>query len=327
VKPDNPEMPSGPAGRLAELLRLKQGGFSLVPLPGDVSTRRFFRILDEDGNPDGKLVMLYPPGSQDDIDRFLALSRIFRGADLPCPETYAADPEAGLIVVEDLGDLLLQDIGPEEREVRYNQALDLLVLLQDRIPPDLPGPNPPFDRDLFLRELRLFAETVPPAAAGEAWEELFATVIDALQGQPRVFCHRDYHCRNLLLKQGILAFVDFQDARQGPYSYDPVSLIHDPYASLSRTLARRLREYYRKRRGGISPPVFARDCDMMLLQRLLKAAGTYGSVFRKTGNDSYLRFLAPCRGAVRAVLESRNELIRFLPLLKGWKLGSSAGDR
>jgi len=273
--------------------------------------------------------MVYPETERPAVARYLELASTLRRAGLPVPTVTGADPEAGIVLVEDLGNRCLQQAGAgrsrAEKGRLSREALDLLLLWQERTGPDTPSPNPPFDRELFLKELELFLETVVGGSARgreKRFREFFLLIAEESLAQAKAFCHRDFHSRNLMLRRGKLFLIDFQDARSGPYTYDLVSLLHDPYSG-SAGEAKSLRSRYHRRRpgylGGISRERMRRDCDIMLLQRILKAAGTYGSVFRR-GNPSYLGYIAPARAAAKAALKRQGDLARFLPLLEGWDL-------
>lgn len=318
-----------PAARIAEMLGKSREQVILRALAGDVSSRRFWRILTETGRASGLVAMLYPEGAEKDLGRYLELSQTLQKAGIPCPAVAGADPGAGIVLVEDLGNRCLQQAAAGESRAEKDRlsrkALDLLLLWQERLGPDTRSPNLPFSRELFLQELELFLETVVGRGARgreKRFREFFLLVTEEALAQAQAFCHRDFHARNLMLRREKLFLIDFQDARNGPYTYDLVSLLHDPYSG-SAGAAGKLRSRYHRRLssgpGGISRNRFERDCDIMLLQRLLKAAGTYGSVFRR-GNPSYLGYIAPARAAAKAALKRQGGLTRFLPLLEGWEL-------
>lgn len=317
------------AARIAALLGKSREQVVLRTLAGDVSSRRFWRILTGTGRASGLVAMLYPEGAGKDAERYLELSRTLERADIPRPAVVGADPGDGIVLIEDLGNRCLQKAlagsSRGERDRLSREALDLLLLWQERLGPDTRSPNPPFDRELFLKELDLFLETVVGRGARgreKRFREFFLLVTEEALAQAKAFCHRDFHARNLMLRRGKLFLIDFQDARNGPYTYDLVSLLHDPYSGSAGAAGRLRSRYHRRRgagRGGISRDRFERDCDIMLLQRLLKAAGTYGSVFRR-GNPSYLGYIAPARAAAKAALKRQVGLARFLPLLEGWEL-------
>ena len=132
----------------------------------------------------------------------------------------------------------------------------------------------------------------PAARAGfaDAWRD----IVEELAAEPRVLCHRDYHSRNLMLHDGRLVVIDFQDARMGPDTYDLASLVRDSYVDIDDVEAAAYVAYFRDlraRRPGAAPEsteAFQRRFDLMSLQRGLKALGTFGFQASVKGNTSYL---------------------------------------
>ena len=133
--------------------------------------------------------------------------------------------------------------------------------------------------DFFVKHfLEAYRGVALAPAEREALRAECAAIVDELAAEPRVLCHRDYHSRNLMLRDGRLCIIDFQDARLGPDTYDLVSLLRDSYVDLPGARRRRAasRTSSRCRAGPAKPRAFRRRFDLMALQRNLKALGTFG---------------------------------------------------
>src|SRR4029079_18927130 len=109
----------------------------------------------------------------------------------------------------------------------------------------------------------------------------WASIVNELANEPRVLCHRDYHSRNLMLSDGNLHIIDFQDARMGPDTYDLVSLLRDSYVAIADRELDELIAYFLALKARAGAPAaadedFRRRFDLMALQRNLKALGTFG---------------------------------------------------
>ena len=93
-----------------------------------------------------------------------------------------------------------------------------------------------WEMDFFLKhflESYRGAEITP--AERTALRQELGLIVEELAAEPRVLCHRDYHSRNLMLKEGRLYIIDFQDARLGPDTYDLVACCATPtWTSASR---------------------------------------------------------------------------------------------
>ncbi len=140
-----------------------------------------------------------------------------------------------------------------------------------------------------------------------------------------MLCHRDYHSRNLMLHDGSLFIIDFQDARMGPDTYDLVSLLRDSYVDLTSQQVDELIAYFlalhgRRRRGDarIRRPNSARRFDVMALQRNLKALGTFGYQTVTRGNPVYIQYMPRTLAYVRANLVKNARFGRLHELLAGF---------
>ena len=109
--------------------------------------------------------------------------------------------------------------------------------------------------------------------------------------EPRVLCHRDYHSRNLMLNDGQLYMIDFQDARMGPDTYDLVSLLRDSYVDLTDQTVEDLIAYFLALKGTPEDPDFRRRFNVMALQRNLKALGTFGYQTTARRNPVYIQYI------------------------------------
>jgi N-acetylmuramate 1-kinase len=268
-----------PAGDLAH---------RIVPLSGDASSRRYFRLSLPERTA---IVALYPEPFGEGLP-FLELRELFAGWGLPVPEVLDVDPVAGVVVLEDLGDLTMQDLvaaaGPADRAELYHDALETLVRLQRAAaagPQSATCFKSAFDIEKLSWELHYFEKHFLEGWRGcELTSEDRATLAEAFHGLcaelaawPRVLCHRDYHSRNLMRYRGRLYWIDFQDARLGPVTYDLVSLLRDSYVDLPEAFAEECAADFRERAAPqVAPDLFRRQFDLMALQRNLKALGTFG---------------------------------------------------
>jgi N-acetylmuramate 1-kinase len=298
--------------KIRSALAIPAGG--LVPLAGDASARRFFRMAGPAGGPSAVLV-IFPEGTgNEEVLRYTGTGHLLREAGLPVPGIYRRTQ--GALLVEDCGDALLQDVIRESDPLPlYREAVDLILQMQERVPAGA-ALNPPFDEEKFLRELEFFlthtvsgffGEKLAAAEQGE-WRKSFSVLAREPLSQPRVFCHRDYHSRNLLLRDGQLRIIDFQDGRAGPWTYDLVSLLEDPYVSLPPGLREEMKTRFRGNREGVDfSGDFRRGYDMMALQRLLKAAGTFGFQAERGGKEYFAAYLPAALGRAAEIISAYPE--------------------
>ena len=120
----------------------------------------------------------------------------------------------------------------------------------------------------------------------------FLAIATELASEPRVVCHRDYHCRNLMVLRGDLYLIDYQDARMGPDTYDLVSLLRDSYVDLTPQQVDELIAFFLALTGGTGGQAeFRRRFDLMALQRNLKALGTFGFQTISRQNPVYIQYM------------------------------------
>ena len=292
------------------------------PLAGDASTRRYYRLFLRGGGT--RVVMDYGApfeGETDDV----RMARVFEQAALPVARVVHVLPDAGALVLQDLGDDTLESAlgragvgGSSARAELYGSAVRLAAGIATRGTEALlrsdRAQGPALDGERFLFEMRFFLEHYVdgllgmPQVAGRiraAVEELALRIAD----HPRVLCHRDYHSRNLMVgRGGSLTMVDIQDARWGPDTYDLASLLCDAYVDLgTREVAEFSDFYWHLLPGTPDIPALRQRFDVVAAQRMIKALGTFGYQLGVLGRERY-------RSAIPRTVE---RLARFLPAREG----------
>ncbi|HEX6323424.1 MAG TPA: phosphotransferase [Vicinamibacterales bacterium] len=303
------------------LARTKQSDARVVPLTGDASDRRYFRVQPGAGKPFVMAVHAEPF----DVRKlpFLNVADLFATMGVPVPAILGHAPDLGVLAQEDLGDVTLQaNLGSatEQEHARlYREAVGIIELIQRRgaelksikyLPYQIS-----FDSTKLMWELEFFFRhflegyrgvTVSPAER-QALTEEFTTIVEELAAEPTVLCHRDYHSRNLMVHDGKLFVIDFQDARMGPDTYDLVSLLRDSYVDFPERTVNELIAHFLALRGNRDDAgVFKARFDLMALQRNLKALGTFGYQTLARGNTVYIQYMPRTLKYVQANL-ARNE--------------------
>jgi len=292
----------------------------IEPASADASFRRYFRVSFA-GRGESRIVMDAPP-QQENCRPFIQVAGLLRGAGLNAPAVLARDLEQGFLLLTDLGATtylaaLKQD--DTRADALFRDAVDALVAWQLASRPDV---LPPYDRALLRRELDLFPEwylarhlnLVLAPGQSQVLERMFALILEANLAQPRVYVHRDYMPRNLMLSEPNPGVLDFQDAVYGPISYDVASLVRDAFISWEeeRALDWIVRYWDQARRAGL--PVgadfgdFYRDLEWMGLQRHLKVLGIFARIHYRDGKPGYVADAPRFVRYVRAVAGRYNAL-------------------
>lgn len=272
--------------------------FSLAPASADASFRRYFRATFADGA--SRIVMDAPP-SHEDCRPWLKVQQLFAAAGVHVPAVLATDLERGYLLLSDLGSqTYLPALTVDSASALYADATDALIQLQLA---SRPGELPEYDEELLRRELELFPEWYLGKHLGlsisdkqrKMLDTVFQRIIDVNLAEPRVFVHRDYHSRNLMLAEPNPGVIDFQDAVYGPLSYDLVSLFRDAYVSWDeeQQIDWLIRYWEKARRAGV--PIsddfgaFYRDFEWMGAQRHIKVLGIFARLYHRDGKDGYLK--------------------------------------
>ena len=339
VPPDHTLIARTIETRFSPRLALRQ----VLPLAGDASNRRYFRVTLTGGPPHSVIVMQLaePEGFKQSEEAvsgvvhqiaelpFINVRSHLAKVKVPVPTLYYYDQSAGLLYLEDFGDVTLADAVSRADSVqvksRYRQAIDVLVQMQIHAtrPEDQTclAFHRGFDAPLLMWEFEHFLEYGVEVRNGKpladvdaaAIRRVFQNMADQLASQPRIFTHRDYHSRNLMVDGTRLGVIDFQDALMGPATYDLASLVRDAYIQLDEALVDELVEYYLTHMadwgvGSTNRASFRRVFDLMSIQRNLKAAGRFVYIDRVKGNPKFLADIPRVLSYVKRNLQKYPEL-------------------
>jgi N-acetylmuramate 1-kinase len=302
----------------------------VVPLTGDASDRRYFRIL----TPDAPSIVLALYAQPFDVRTlpFVNVARLLDQMPVPIPDVLGDAGDLGVIALQDLGDVTLQAhlgaASPAEHAALYRQATALIATVQRRgaelASPEFLPYGIAFDVEKLAWELDFFMKhfleayrgaTIAPAER-EALRAEFAAIVEELAAEDRVLCHRDYHSRNLMLHEERLFIIDFQDARMGPDTYDLVSLLRDSYVDLPEQTVDELIAYFLALKGVTgSEREFRQRFDLMAVQRNLKALGTFGYQTTARRNPVYIQYIPRTLKYVRDNLDHQPRFGRLRELL------------
>jgi aminoglycoside/choline kinase family phosphotransferase len=282
-----------PAAAPEFLARAGWADAEILPLAGDASFRRYFRVEA----PGRHAVLMDAPPPHEDPRPFLTVAEHLIALGLSAPRTLAADLANGLVLLEDFGDARMREVidAAPEAELRiYSDAVDLLARLHKHRAADLP----PYDEKEYLREAGVLTEWYAPALGldvdvdgyGAAWSEALAPLLH----DRSVTVLRDYHAENIMLIEGRdgvegLGLLDFQDAAAGHPAYDLVSLLQDARRDVPEALeADMLNRYLEAAR----PAEGFTDAYWLLgAQRNAKIVGVFTRLYKRDGKPRYLSYL------------------------------------
>lgn len=272
--------------------------FELSFAAADADFRRYFRATFSDGHT---VVCMDAPPDKMSVAPYLKVQKLFHMVNVP--QVLHVDETQGFIVLNDLGSTTFLTAMTQEKNEAAHKAL-LLEAVGELIELQLAsrsGVLPEYDREVMLREINLFPEWFVAKELGRElnfkqrrlWQQTVDTLLPPLLAQPKVYVHRDYIVRNLMLQEGRPGVLDFQDALYGPISYDLVSLLRDAFIGWDEEFVLDLviRYWEQARAAGLPVPPefdeFYRWFEWMGVQRHLKVAGIFARLYHRDGKDKY----------------------------------------
>ena len=275
-----------PAGAAAFLDAHGWGGATTLPVAGDASFRRYFRIVEGAR----RAILMDAPPPHEDPRPFIAVAEWLIERDFAAPAILACDLDQGLVLIEDFGDDRLREAIDESADgglALYAPAVDLLVALRDHAA----GPLPLYDRAVLKREAALFVDWYCPALGivpdRAGWDAAWDAVFDHGIATAPVTVLRDYHAENLMLlaPDGALGLLDFQDALAGHPAYDLVSLLQDARRDVDPVVEAAMLARYREATG--VGDEFLDAYHVLGAQRNAKIIGIFTRLWKRDGKPRY----------------------------------------
>jgi N-acetylmuramate 1-kinase len=276
-----------PAAAPAFLVDAGWGEAQILPLAGDASFRRYFRVVEHERSA----ILMDAPPPHEDPRPFINIARWLTDRGFAAPEILHEDLAEGLVLLQDFGDARMRetvDAAPESELRLYEAAIDLLVRLRQHEAADVR----PYDLKEYQREVGLLTEWYCPALGLEvdaqgyvdAWDAVLAPLLD---GHAPVTVLRDYHAENIMLIEGseTLGLLDFQDALAGHPAYDLVSLLQDARRDVDPVLETQMLDYYRRHTG--AGDAFDIAYHVLGAQRNAKIVGIFTRLWQRDGKPRY----------------------------------------
>jgi hypothetical protein len=298
---------------------------TLTPASADASFRRYFRIESQKPNFETLIVMDAPP-QHEPLDSFIRVDLLLSTAGLNVPKILEENTVEGFLLLNDLGTkTYLAELNNETADRLYADATHALVQMQLA---SKPGVLPNYDQALLQRELDLFPEWYLKKHLNIELNDLqqaqlkqsFDFIIENNLAQAKVYVHRDYHSRNLMVtEKDNPGVIDFQDAVYGPITYDAASLWRDAYIAWpeERVIDWVIKFWEAGRKAKLPMPddfgQFYRDFEWMGLQRHLKVLGIFARLCHRDGKDGYLKDIPL---VLEYAIATANRYIELKPLAR-----------
>lgn len=283
----------------------------------DASFRRYFRLLSDDKS----WVIMDAPPEKEDCESFVKVAKLIEAAGVHAPHIFSFNEPEGFMQLSDLGSTAFLDkLNEQTVDILYTDAIHAIVKMQG-IKAELPA----YNIELLQFEMSLFKDWFLEKHLGlslsgsqiELLASTFNLLTESALQQPMVFVHRDYHSRNLMIiESGNPGVIDFQDAVNGPASYDLASLIKDCYIAWPRAKQLEWIDLYLKLTDlQLDRDEFIKHLDLMGMQRHLKAIGIFARLNHRDGKPGYLNDIPRTMTYVLDVCQRYSELTEFSNML------------
>jgi len=301
------------------------------PASADASFRRYLRVDTAGG---ASMIVMDAPPDKEDCRPFVLVDRLMAEAGLNVPRIHAWDEAQGFMLMDDLGTQTMIEVvdaePTKETQGLYLRAIDALVAWQAA---SRPGVLPRYDQPLLARELALFPDWYLARHRGlavqgqmrETLDAMFKLIVERNLASPTVYVHRDFMPRNLMIPRDPaeprLGVLDFQDAVEGPITYDIACLMRDAFLSWDEEFVLDITVRYWQAAQKAGLPVepdfgeFYRGVEWMGLQRHLKVAGIFARLTLRDGKPRYLADAPRFIGYIRATASRYRELAPLLRLI------------
>lgn len=288
----------------------------ILPASADASFRRYFRVRGHEGQ---SFIVMDAPPAQENLESFIAVTKLMHEAGLNAPQILAINREDGFLLLSDLGTKTYLDVLNEDNAFALMDRATTALVQWQKI--SRPNVLPEYDASLLNREMRLYPRWYLKchknytfnADEQKWWQMTKDALIASHLKEAKVFVHRDFMPRNLMLSEVNPGILDYQDAVYGPISYDITCLLKDAFISWNETfvLDVTIRYWEKARKAGLPVPKdfarFYRDIEFMGVQRHLKVLGIFARIRYRDGKPKYLRdaprFIQYLRSASQRYLE------------------------
>jgi len=277
----------------------------LQSMTGDAGFRQYYRF---EYNGKALIGVDAPPQYSNNLG-FSVMQQALTDMDVTTPQIIAADLQQGFFCISDLGDQLLADALVEQSsneavQQTYLPAINLLPRIAKTQTDSSQYKLPLYDQDFIELELAIFSQWLLEKHLGielseddkEQLAQCFEFLVDSALSQPQVTMHRDFHSRNIMmLDDGDLGIIDFQDAVHGPITYDIVSLLRDCYTRWPDEVVQPLFKHFTQlmsqhfELSHVDEKQWQQWFDLMGLQRHLKASGIFCRLFHRDNKGGYLK--------------------------------------
>ena len=299
--------------------------FNLRPASEDASFRTYHRLFLKNKT----FILMDAPPEHEDSKLFIKITKKLHACNVNVPVIHNVNIEQGFLLISDLGNkLYLDELNDRTIYDLYSDAISSLVVMQSLANV---GGLDNYSGNLLRNEMNLFTEWLVERhlqiqlneSQKKDLEKLFDLLVVSAEEQPKVFVHRDFHSRNLMVtKENNPGIIDYQDAVYGPISYDLVSILKDCYIKWQKEDIAKWVDFYlnklheEKSEHKINHDEFVKWFDLMGVQRHLKASGIFARLSHRDGKHNFLEDIPRTLSYILDLKDTYKELERICIMLE-----------
>jgi len=304
---------------------LSTSAFNLRPASEDASFRTYHRLFLRNKT----FILMDAPPEHEDSKLFIKITKKLHACNVNVPVIHNVNIEQGFLLISDLGNkLYLDELNDRTIYDLYSDAISSLVVMQSLANV---GGLDNYSGNLLRNEMNLFTEWLVERhlqiqlneSQKKDLEKLFDLLVVSAEEQPKVFVHRDFHSRNLMVtKENNPGIIDYQDAVYGPISYDLVSILKDCYIKWQKEDIAKWVDFYlnklheEKSEHKINHDEFVKWFDLMGVQRHLKASGIFARLSHRDGKHNFLEDIPRTLSYILDLKDTYKELERICIMLE-----------
>jgi N-acetylmuramate 1-kinase len=274
------------------------GNADCEPIAGDASTRKYFRLRRDKQSA----VLMDAAQNLECVAPFIRINAHLQQLGFSVPTILARDKNGGFLLLEDFGDDIFSRLLDKhsDAEELFTLATDVLISLHQQ-PHSIPTGLRAYHPEKMLADIELFLEWCTPAisdAGRTEYRRVWLEVLPVAHQVPASLLLRDYHVANLMWlpdREGVrrAGLLDFQDAYQGPITYDLVSLIEDARRDVPESLRKKMAARYLARSPALNRKTFETSMAILAALRHTRVLAIFERLSRREKKHDYKQLHSP----------------------------------
>ncbi len=279
---------------------------NLKKIKGDASFRNFFR---KKGDQFSSIIVYAKKEKFKNLLVYDAINKILNNQKILAPRLYSENYSENYIEIQDFGNQTIFDVLKKKKKknifILFKKIIKLLHQIQSiKVKKIKNFKNkdykiPLYQKNILMKEANLFCDwyvkksylNISKEKFSKDFKKIIKKLLSNLTLKNNVFVHRDFHVSNLMLVNNRIGVIDSQDALIGNKAYDLASLIDDVRFKTSKSLKRKIFDFYLKKQSKLQISKFKNDFEIISVLRNLKIIGIFTRLALRDRKKKYLKLI------------------------------------